>query len=429
MLKLRGSLEISGDKSISHRALILSAMTTGKTKITNLLESEDVMRTLKILKKLGVKIVKERDSWLVYGNGTNGFIETDKYLNCGNSGTTARLMMGAVSSNKIKCNFVGDSSLSKRSMSRVTKHLENMGAAIQITRGDFLPLMILGSDKLLPIKHKIQKASAQIKSALILSALNIHGKTKIIENIPTRDHTERLLKFLNVDFKVRKLKNNTTQIELDGPYEINSKNIEVAGDPSSASFFIVGALILPKSKITLKNVMLNPSRIEFLKILKRMGGKIKIRKTRKLCGENIGDIKAEYSKLKGVNIPSSRSAFLIDEYPILSIAATQAKGKTIMRGLSELRHKESDRIKSIVYNLKKIGFNFHLDNDDLSIFGKELKIKKNIKIKSFSDHRIAMAFSILNILCGKKLKIDNKKCINISYPDFEKHLNYLLVKH
>ncbi len=429
MLKFTGTLKISGDKSVSHRALIISALSSGKSKITNLLESDDVMRTLKILKELGVKIVKEKEHWLVYGNGTSGFIEPSKYLNCGNSGTTARLMIGAVASNSINCNFIGDRSLSKRSMSRVTKYLEKMGAIVNITNKDYLPLVIYGSDKLLPMKHQIQKASAQIKSALILAALNIHGKTKIIESIPTRDHTERLLKYLNVKFKIKKLKNKVSQIEFNGPYEIKSKNIEVVGDPSSASFFIVGALILPNSKITLKNVMLNPSRTEFLKILKTMGGKIKIKRTGKLSGEDVGNITVEYSKLKGVNIPSSKSPFLIDEYPILSIAATQAKGKTIMKGLDELRHKESDRIKSITYNFKKIGIDFYLKNNDLSIYGKtNLKIKKNLQVKTFDDHRIAMAFSIMNILYKRKFKIDNMKCINISYPDFQKHLNSLLNK-
>ena len=200
----------------------------------------------------------------------------------------------------------------------------------------------------------------------------------------------------------------------------------MAGDPSSASFFIVGALITPKSKITLYNVMLNPSRTEFLKVLKRMGGKLKIKKTKKNCGEDIGNITAEFSNLKGINIPSNKSAFLIDEYPILSIAASQAKGKTVMKGLNELRHKESDRIKSIIYNFKKIGYNINDKNDNLSIIGKKIKVEREIKIKSFNDHRIAMSFSILNILCNKNLKIDNKKCISISYPDFEKHLNYLI---
>ena len=426
MLKFSGSLKVSGDKSISHRALILSAMSIGKTKISNLLESDDVLRTLEILKELGIKIIKERDEWIVYGNGTNGFLEPRKYLDCGNSGTTARLMIGAVSSNPINCNFIGDDSLSKRSMSRVTEYLEKIGATVHLTKKDFLPLLITGSDRLLPINHNIKKPSAQIKSALILAALNIHGKTKIIESIPTRDHTERLLKFLKANIKIKKLKNKNIEIELNGPYEIRSKNIKVAGDPSSASFFIVGALILPKSNITLKNIMINPSRNEFLKVLKNMGAKIKVQKTKQISGEEVGNITVKYSKLKGITIPPSKSAFLIDEYPILAVAASQAKGKTVMNGLSELRHKESDRINSIVSNFKKLGIKINEINNNLSIYGGKLKIEKGIKIKTFNDHRIAMSFSILNLLCDRKLKIDNMKCINISYPEFKNHLNKLL---
>jgi 3-phosphoshikimate 1-carboxyvinyltransferase len=428
VLKLKGSIKISGDKSISHRALILSAMSKGKTKITNLLESDDVMRTLEILRELGVKITKSNNCWFVYGNGTNGFIEPENALDCGNSGTTARLMIGAVSSNPIKCTFVGDKSLSKRSMSRVTKYLEDVGTEVNITKKDYLPLMIHGSENLLPTTHHIQKASAQIKSALILASLNIHGKTKIVEKTLTRDHTERMMKYLNINFKIKKLNNGSRIIELNGPYEINSKDIEVVSDPSSASFFIVGALIAPGSKVMLKNIMMNPTRIAFLKILKSMGGKIKIKKTKNISGEEVGSITAEYSKLKGVNIPSKLSAMLIDEYPILSIAASQAKGKTVMKGLDELRHKESDRINSIVTNFKNIGFKITNKKNDLIIYGKDIKIKKNIKIKTFDDHRIAMSFSILNIIYDNYLNIDNKDCISISYPHFEKHLNSLTVK-
>lgn len=429
MLKLKGSLKISGDKSISHRALILSAMSTGKAYITNLLESDDVMRTFKILKELGVKITKNRNEWVVFGNGTNGFIEPDGPLNCGNSGTTARLLIGAVASNPINCSFVGDGSLSKRSMSRVTKYLEKMGAKVNITNQDYLPLLISGSEDLLPLQHKIDKASAQIKSALILAALNIHGKTKIIEMTPTRDHTERLLKYLKVNFKIKQLKNKSRQIELNGPYEIKSKNIEVAGDPSSASFFIVGALIIPDSKITIKNVLLNPSRTAFIDVLKIMGGKIEVKKTKRECGEDVGNITAKFSNLKGINIPASKSPFLIDEYPILAIAACQAKGKTTMKGLEELRNKESDRINSISINLKKLGANIFVKNDCISIIGKKLKITKNVKIETFGDHRIAMSFSILSLLYNKHIKIDNEKCIRISYPDFKKHLSSLLLKN
>ena len=299
-------------------------------------------------------------------------LEPNKALECGNSGTTARLMIGAVSSNPIRCTFIGDQSLSKRSMSRVTKYLQNIGAKVVITNKDYLPLMIHGNSNLLPVKHYIDKASAQIKSAIMLAGLNIHGKTRIIEKIDTRDHTERLMKYLNIDFKIKKLKNKTKEIELNGPYEIKSKNIKVVSDPSSASFFIVGSLISPGSKIILKNVMINPTRIAFIKVLKNMGGKIKIKKNKSICGEDVGDIRAEYSRLKGVTVPSKMSAFLIDEYPILSIAATQAKGKTIMKGLGELRHKESDRINSIASNLKKIGFCIKIEKDNLHI-----KVKSN----------------------------------------------------
>ena len=429
MLKLKGSIKVSGDKSISHRALVLSAMSIGKSTISNLLESDDVMRTLNNLRELGIKIEKKNNKWIVFGNGTNGFMEPNKVLDCGNSGTTARLMIGAVSSNSIKCTFTGDDSLSKRSMSRVTKHLEKIGADIHLTKGDYLPLMINGSDKLLPIKHVMEKASAQVKSAIILAGLNIHGRTTIIESTKTRDHTERLMKYLNINFKNKKIKNGGKQIELNGPYEIRSKNINVASDPSSASFFIVGALITPNSKVTLKDVMLNPTRTAFIKILKKMGGKIKIKKTKKICGENVGDITAAFSNLKGLDIPASHSALLIDEYPILSIAASQASGRTIMNGLQELRHKESDRITSIAFNLKKLGFRLNIKNNDLIIWGKTNKRIRNANIKTFNDHRIAMSFSILNIIYDNKLKIDNMKCIAISYPKFENHLKLLLTEH
>ncbi len=426
MLKLKGSIKVGSDKSCSHRMLILSAMSVGKSKIKDLLESQDVLNTLKILRELGIKINKNGCIYEVYGNGTNGFMEPKKALDCGNSGTTARLLIGAVSTNPIKCMFIGDKSLGKRDMSRVTDYLERIGAEVQYTNNGYLPLMLSGNERLLPMTHTMKKASAQIKSALMLAGLNIHGTTKIIENKITRDHTENLMKYLNIKFNIKKLRNGGKEITINGPYEIKSQNLTVPGDPSSAAFFVVAALIVPSSKIILKNVMLNPTRITYLKILKKMGGKIKIKKTKKLSGEYVGEIRVEYSQLKGVNIGASLAPQLIDEYPILSIAASQAKGKTTMKGLDELRHKESDRIHSIVFNLKKVGIEVQEKNNNLHIFGKKIKINKNVKIKSFGDHRIAMSFSILNILCNKKLQIDNKRCINISYPDFEKHLNYLL---
>ena len=429
MLKLKGSIKISGDKSISHRALIFAALSTGKTKITNLLESNDVMSTLEILRNLGITIKKEGNKWIVFGNGTSGFIEPNKSLDCGNSGTTARLMIGAVASNPIKCTFIGDKSLSKRSMSRVTCYLEEIGSQINITKNDYLPLMIEGNDNLLPINHEVLKPSAQIKSALILAALNITGKSTITEKVATRDHTENMMKYLKIKFKTSKLNNGGKKIELNGPYEIKSRNMNVASDPSSAAFFIVAALILPGSKIELKNIALNPTRIAFIQVLKNMGGKIRIKKTKHFSGEDVGDIYVQYSILKGVSIKSSQAPMLIDEYPIISIAATQAKGKTTMKGLSELRHKESDRVKSIVLNLKKLGFDVINKGENIYIKYKKVVISNIKEVKTYGDHRIAMSFSILKLIYGKKIKIDDPSCISISYPEFNNHLKKLLVSN
>ena len=426
MLKLKGSIKVSGDKSISHRALIFASLSSGRVKISNLLESDDVMRTLNILKMLGVRIIKKDNNWLVYGNGTGGYIQPSQALDCGNSGTTSRLIIGAVSSNPISCTFIGDSSLSKRSMSRLTIFLEKMGADIRLTKNDFLPLYIIGDTNLIPMEHIMQKASAQVKSALILSALNLRGKTKIVEKRNTRDHTERLMKYLKIKFKKKILSKNSTSIELNGPYEIKPRNITVASDPSSAAFFIVGALIIPNSHITLKNITLNKTRIAFIGVLKKMGGKIKVKKNKTLSGEDVGEIRVSHSSLNGVKINAAMSPYLIDEYPILSIAASQARGITIMRGLAELRHKESDRIKSITTNLVKIGFNVTSKKDDIHIEGfKNKKIIKQKKIKTYGDHRIAMSFTILSLLYKNKLIIDDESCISISYPNFKKHLNKL----
>ena len=428
MAKLRGSIKISGDKSISHRALILSAMAVGKSKIYNLLESEDILCTANILKNLGIKILKKDKYWVVLGNGTGGFIDPIEALYCGNSGTTARLMIGAVSSNSINCTFTGDKSLSKRTMSRVTHLIEKMGATVRLTKNDYLPAFISGSDSLLPLEHLMKKPSAQVKSALMLASLNIHGKTTILEKINTRDHTERLMKYLKINFFIKKQPRGISRIELFGPYEFHAKNIFVASDPSSAAFFIVGALILPGSKITLKNILLNKTRTAYLDILKKMGGKIKIKKTKTKCGEDIGDINVQYSNLKGIEIKSSLAPQLIDEYPILSIAAACAKGKTTMLGLEELRHKESDRIESIIYNLKKIGCNILSKNNSIIIFGSKLKLNKKIRIKTFNDHRIAMSFLILGLIFKDNFKLDNEDCISTSYPDFKLHLNKMLIK-
>ncbi len=429
MHKLTGNLKIPGDKSISHRALIFSAISNGKSEIFNLLVSEDTKATIKILKNLGIKIIKKKDKWIVYGNGTNGFLQPVEALDAMNSGTSARTLIGAVSSNPITCQFIGDKSLSKRSMSRVTVYLSKLGADIKLAKNNFLPCKITGSSNLIAQKIIIQKPSAQIKTALIFAGLNIDGKLTIIEKIKTRDHTEKLMDFLKIKYKTRKMKNGSNLIQLRGPYEIVSKNLSIAGDPSSAAFFVVGGLIVPDSNITIQNVLLNPTRIEYINVLKKMGGKIKIEKKGKLSGEIYGNIHVKYSKLKGVRISSKQSPLLIDEYPILSIAASVAVGQTVMNGLDELRHKESDRIFSIVSNLKKAGIKVKSIKNNIHIHGATEFTNKNCLIKSHDDHRISCSFMILRLVYGDNLAIDNEKCVSISYPNFKKDLNKLLKRN
>ena len=280
----------------------------------------------------------------------------------------------------------------------------------------------------MPLIHEISKPSAQIKSAIILAALNTHGETTIVEPKQTRDHTELLLKYLKVNYKNQKINSGGRKLIFNGPYEIKSKNLHVPGDPSSAAFIVVGALITPNSNIKLLDVSLNKTRITYLSILKKMGGKIKIKKTKIRSGEQLGTIAVSASSLKGITIPAKLSPYLIDEYPILSIAASQAKGITYMKGLDELRHKESDRIKSIVEMLKSFGINTKIKKNDIKIYGsgsKEVKCNKTIKV--YSDHRIALSASILGIISSNSVKLDDGgKSMSTSYPNFKNDLKKLI---
>ena len=300
--KLKGCLNISGDKSISHRSVILGAMSIGQTEIHNLLESKDIMSTINILRKLGVRIKKNNGVWIVNGVGTCGFKQPKQKLDAGNSGTTSRLMFGAVATNPINTTFTGDKSLSSRPMSRVTNFLEDIGVKINLTKNNYLPVSIQGTQNCLPLKHIITKPSAQIKSSIMLAAINISGQTSIIEKQATRDHTEIMFKYLGIKFEKKINKYGQTQITINGPKEILAKKIHVASDPSSAAFFTVGALITPGSNIEIKNVCLNKTRIAYIKVLKQMGGNILIKKVGKLSGESIRNIKVKYSHLKSIVI-------------------------------------------------------------------------------------------------------------------------------
>ena len=424
--KLKGSLNISGDKSISHRSVIMAAMSIGKTKIYNLLESKDIMSTINILRKLGVKIKKINELWIINGVGTGGFKQPTQKLDAGNSGTTSRLMLGAVATNPIKAIFLGDKSLSARPMSRVTNFLEDIGAKIKLTKNNYLPISIQGTQDCLPLKHIITKPSAQIKSSIMLAAINISGQTSIVEKQATRNHTEIMFKYLGIKFKKKNYKNGKTQITINGPKEIYARDIHIASDPSSAAFFTVGALISPGSNIEIKNVCMNKTRIAYINILRKMGGNIVVKKVGRLSGESIGNIKVKYSKLKAVVINKKLAPYLIDEYPILAIAASQAKGITKMKGLAELRFKESDRLKSIHENLLASKIDSSIKDDDLIIKGSSKQLIGNNKISTHHDHRIAMSFSILSLVCKKPLKVDDVKCIEISYPKFKQDLKSLL---
>ena len=427
--KLAGNLRVASCKSLSHRAVIMASLATGKSEISNLLESEDVINTVNILKNLGIQIKKKDKKWIVYGNGVNGYMQPKKALYAGNSGTSCRLMAGAVATNPITCTFTGDSSLSKREMRRVTDYLEKLGCDIILTNKKYLPLMIKGTSMPLPLTHKINKPSAQIKSALMLAALNIPGKTTIIEPRPTRNHTELMLKYLNVKLKSQKLLAGGTKFILNGPYEIRPRNLSIPSDPSSCAFLIVGALITPNSKIKLLDVCLNETRITYLSILKKMGGKIKIKKTKARSGEKRGTVEVLSSSLKGISIPAKLSPFLIDEYPILSIAASRAKGVSYWKGLNELRHKESDRIKSIVGMLKSFGIKTKTEKDNIKIYGspsKEINCSKTVKV--YSDHRIALSASVLGLISNNSVKLDdNGKSMATSYPNFKDDLKKLII--
>jgi len=403
-------------------------MSIGRSEISNLPESDDIMSTIRILRNLGIEIKKIEKKWIVNGNGTNGYLQPQSELNCQNSGTSARILIAAVSVNPIYCTFIGDKSLNKRPMSRITDYLKKIGADISLTNNNYLPLSVSGAHTPLPLLHKISKPSAQVKTGLIFAALQISGETTICETRKTRDHTELLLDYFKVNYKRKSYAKKGQKIIISGPQEIKSKKIFIGGDPSSAAFFVVAALIVKGSEITLKDVVLNKTRILYLSILKKMGGKIKVQKTKIKSGEQLGSITIASSPLRSISIPSSLSPYLIDEYPILSVAASCARGTTVMNGLTELKYKESNRIKSIQLNLRKLKVKCTVKNDNLRIKGLAGNPLGGVTIKTFGDHRIAMSFKILNLVCDKKLKFDNIDCINVSYPKFTKDLETLVSK-
>jgi len=418
---LSGEMIVPGDKSISHRSLIIGSAVTGKIIVNNLLESEDVLATANALRKMGVSINKlSNNKWEVFGSGIGSLSGINNILDMGNSGTGARLLMGLVAGSDVEATFIGDQSLSKRPMKRIISPLIETGATIENFNNDTLPIKIKGSKITLPIEYESTVASAQVKSSILLAGLSSIGTTSIIEPSLSRDHTERMLKYFGAKIETIKLKNSKWKITLDGIPALKPLDINVPSDPSSASFPIVSALITPNSKVKVMNVCVNDLRTGLFKTLIEMGANIKFTNSREMNGELIADIVAETSKLNGITIPKSRAASMIDEYPILAIAAVKAEGDTIMEGVEELRYKETDRIKSVCEGLQKVGVKTIDTHNSMIVkgLGPEGQINQNVEINSNLDHRIAMSFLCLGLISEKPIKVDNTDTIKSSFPFF-----------
>ena len=420
---IKGTYLPPGDKSISHRILILTGQAIGKSKIKNLLESEDVINTLNAMRILGARFIRKKNNICVFGIPPGGLFQPKKIIDFGNSGTGIRLISGLISSNNIEAKLVGDNSLSKRPMGRVTEHLSRIGAKIKLRKKKFPPMKLKGTGNAIPLTFEILIPSAQIKSAIMLSALNTNGTVKIKEFKTTRDHTENMLKSMGYNIKVKENSINRF-IEMKNDNDLKTINYNVPGDPSSAAFFISAACLKPGSKLIIKDMLFNKTRIGFINTLKKMGGNIKVLKKRKIHNELIADLIVNQKKnLTSVKLEPDDIPLQIDEIPILSVVASFSEGLTVFKGLKELTVKESNRLLLIHENLKKIGVKSIVKNYDLYIYGNyDLKKGAGI-IKHDNDHRILMSFFIANMICKKNNIIKDKSCIKTSYPTFFKHIS------
>ena len=409
---LKGSFELIGDKSISHRAVMLSSISKGHNKISNFLMGEDCLSTISCFRKMGVDIQIDGKDVYVKGNGLYGLQRPKEILDVGNSGTTIRLMMGILAGNKFDATLIGDNSIAKRPMKRVTDPLRLMGCNMEgKDDANYTPMKIYGGD-LKAIDYHMPVASAQVKSALILASLYANDTSFIYEKVKSRNHTEIMLKSFGADINVENLK-----ISVNPVNELFSQDIYVPGDISSAAFIIVSALITKGSEVIIKNVGLNETRTGIIDVVKNMNGNIEIINERLVGGELVGDLLVRYTKdLCATTIDKDIIPRLIDEIPVIAVLATQAEGTTIIKDAQELKVKESNRIKSMVENLKILGADIEELEDGMIIKGKS-KLNGG-KIKTFKDHRIAMAFSTLNLISDEKIKLDNEDCINVSFPGY-----------
>lgn len=413
-IPLKGEITVAPDKSISHRALIFSALAHGRSKIFNLLEGEDVLKTAAALRLMGVAIEKKGDFWEVNGVGIAGLCEPDDVLDMGNSGTAARLLSGLIAPYNFTSFFTGDSSLRKRPMERVFEPIRQFGAKVISRKNGLMPFAIIGAEEPMPVSYEMKIASAQVKSCILLASLAIRGITTIIEPEKSRDHTEIMMRYLGL-----KIAAEGNKISYSGLQEFDAKDFVVPTDISSAAFFIVAALLVKNSAIKIKNVGINPLRSGIVTTLREMGGKILFENEREIGGEKVADIIVESSRLSGVEVPASRAASMIDEYPALAVAAANAKGTTKMNGLAELKVKESNRLLMIAQNLEKCGVEVKMGDTSLEVKGGINQPKSAVKISTAMDHRIAMSFLVMGLGMENGIEIDDGSMIKTSFPNFE----------
>jgi 3-phosphoshikimate 1-carboxyvinyltransferase len=416
---LRGRVRVPGDKSISHRALIFGALAVGETRIFGLLEGEDVLNTGKAMQALGASVERTGEgTWRVHGVGVGGLREPAGVLDFGNSATGCRLLMGAVAGCPIRATFDGDASLRRRPMKRILDPVALVGArAVAVVEGGRLPITLEGARDPMPIVYRTPVPSAQIKSAVLLAGLAAPGVTTVIESEASRDHTEKLLAHFGAEVTVERDGQHGRRITLKGEPELVPAPVVVPADPSSAAFPMVAALIVPGSELILTDVMTNPLRTGLITTLREMGARIETENLRSDAGEEMSDFRVLASALKGVDVPPERAPSMIDEYPILAVAASFAEGTTVMRGLKELRVKESDRLAAIADGLKANGVAVEIEGDDLIVHGNG-RAAGGGTVATHMDHRIAMAFLVMGLASGKPVAVDDTSIIATSFPTF-----------
>lgn len=414
---LKGEVTVPGDKSISHRSLMFAGLAIGESRIRGLLTGEDVLATAAAMRAMGASIERRDDGeWRVSGVGVGGLLQPQTALDMGNSGTSTRLLMGLVASHPITASFIGDASLSKRPMGRVIEPLSRMGADFTASPGERLPLTMRGLCPAVPIEYRLPVASAQVKSAVLLAGLNTPGITRVIETVPTRDHSERMLRGFGADLTVE-----GEVVSIRGEAELRARDIDVPGDPSSAGFWMVAASIVPGSDVTIRNVLMNHTRTGLITALQMMGASIERLNPRDVGGEDVADLRIRHAPLSAIEVPPELAPSMIDEYPVLFVAAAFAKGRTVARGAHELRVKESDRIAAMAAALGLAGVAVGEHEDGLSIEGRDgepLAGTGGDRVASLLDHRIAMAMAVAGMHAARPVAIDDASPIATSYPDF-----------